>query len=94
MPDGVAADQAIQFVITGDRNVINYNPQHATGNGTNVTTTGAGLIAVTGSQTASGAGSSVAGTQATNGEGSIIVGAIAGVAAVVVALLVAAGWKP
>jgi AbiTii len=145
VPDGVAADQATQFVITGDRNVINYSPQHATGSGTNVTSTGAGPAVVTGSQTASGAGASVAGTQGASGEGasvtggqvvqagrdavvagrdsngtsagpaeqpvkeswwtslrkrgvvttiSIIVTAIAGVAAVVVTIMVAAGWKP
>lgn len=147
MPAGEAADKATQFVITGDRNVITYSPQRAAAGGTNVTVTGPGArpVAVTGSQTASGAGSSVSGIQAASGEGSsvmsgqavqagrdaivagrdstvtsagaaeqsvkeswwtslrkrgvvttisIIVGAIAGVAAVVVALLVAVGWKP
>jgi hypothetical protein len=30
VPDKQAADQVVQFVITGDRSVINYSPQHAT----------------------------------------------------------------
>jgi hypothetical protein len=134
VPDGAAADQAIRLVVNGDRNVINYSPQHAGNGGTNVTVSGpgAGPVAVTGSQTASGAGSSVTSAQpvhagrdaivagrdstVTSADGagepveeswwtslhkrgvvttiSIIVGAIAGVAAVIIALLVAAGWKP
>jgi hypothetical protein len=148
VPNGAAADQAIRLVVNGDRNVINYSPQHAGDGGTNATVggPGAGPVAVTGSQTASGAGASVAGTQAAaGGEGasvtggqvvqagrdavvagrdstgtcadpaeqpvkenwwtslrkrgvvttiSIIVTAIAGVAVVVVTIMVAAGWKP
>ena len=153
VPDKLAADQVAQFVITGDRAVINYSPQHASGGGTNVTVAdGAAPAPVTvsgphgtavGSQTASGAGSSVVGTQAAGGEGSsvaggqamhagrdavaagrdaavpgadgqpakdgwwarlrkrgavvafsTIIGAIAAVVGVVVAILIAAGWKP
>ena len=74
VPDKVAADQVVQFVITGDRAVINYSAQHAAGEGTNVmvadaaasslVTVSAGHGTAIGSQTASGAGSSVVGTQA------------------------------
>jgi AbiTii len=153
LPDNLAADQVIQLVITGNRNVINYSPQHASVGGTNVrvadgatfgpvSVSGAHGTAI-GSQTASGAGSSAVGTQSASGEGSsvaggqavhaghdavaagrnaavpgavgqpakegwwarlrkrgavvaffIIIGAIASVAGVVVAILLAAGWKP
>jgi hypothetical protein len=34
VPDKQAADQVVQFVITGDRSVINYSPQHAAVGGT------------------------------------------------------------
>jgi AbiTii len=84
VPDKQAADQVVQFVITGDRAVINYSPQHATGSGTNVTVAGhpaPGPVTVSGaqgsaigSQTASGANSSVVGTQAANGAGASAVG--------------------
>jgi hypothetical protein len=84
VPDKQAADQVVQFVITGDRAVINYSPQHATGSGTNVMVAGhpaPGPVTVSGaqgsaigSQTASGANSSVVGTQAANGAGSSVVG--------------------
>ena len=40
VPAKQAADQVVQFVITGDRSVINYSPQHATDGGTNVTVAG------------------------------------------------------
>jgi hypothetical protein len=150
VPDKTAADQAIQFVVTGDRSVINYTVQHAADGGTNVavnsgdesgpvTVAGAHGSAI-GSQTASGENSSVVGSQEASGAGSsvigavqaggdavaagrdasvpageppvkegfwarlrkrgavvafaIIVGSLAGVAGVVVAILVAAGWKP
>jgi hypothetical protein len=84
VPDKVAADQAVQFVITGDRPTIHYSPQQATGGGTNVavgggpapgpvTVSGANGSAI-GSQTASGPNSSVVGTQAANGAGSSMVG--------------------
>ena len=153
VPDRAAADQAVQFVVTGDRSVINYTVQQAADGGTNVTVnseSAAGPVTVSGaqgsaigSQTASGANSSVVGRQEASGaaasvvggqavqagrdavtagqdaavpgageqpvkEGwwarlrkrgavvafATIVGAIAGVAAVVVAIAVAAGWKP
>jgi hypothetical protein len=152
VPDKTAADQAVQFVVTGKRPVINYTVQHAADGGTNVAVNsegGAGPVTVSGahgsaigSQTADGANSSVVGNQETSGAGSslvggqavqagrdaatagqdaavhgageqpvkegwwarlrkrgavvafaTIVGAIACVAAVVVAILVAAGWK-
>ena len=153
VPNKQAADQVVQFVITGDRSVINYSPQHAVGGGTNVTVNGRsapGPVTVSGaygsaisSQTASGANSSVTGSQAATGAHSsvvggqavqasrdavaagrdatitgtsgqevkegfwarlrkrglvvsfaIIIGAIATVAGVVIAILVAAGWRP
>jgi hypothetical protein len=83
VPDKLAADQAIQFVITGDRATINYAPQHATGSGTNVAvaTPAAGPVNVSGaagtaigSQTASGANSSVVGSQAVQGDHNAIAG--------------------
>ena len=40
VPDKPAADQAVQFVVTGDRPVINYSLQHAADGGTNVTVDG------------------------------------------------------
>jgi hypothetical protein len=153
VPDKAAADQAVQFVVTGKRPVINYTVQRAAGSGTNVAVNSqdaAGPVTVSGahgsaigSQTAGGANSSVVGSQEASGTGSsivggqavragrdaviagqdaaadgtgeqpveegwwawlrkrgavvafaIIVGAIASVAAVAVAILVAAGWKP
>ena len=149
VPDKMAADQGVKFVLTGDRSVFNYIVQHAADGGTNVAAT-AGPVAVAGanstavgSQTASGANSSVVGSQEASGAGSSVVGgqsshagrdvvsaghdadvraageqpvhegwwarlrkrgavvafaaivtAIAGVAGVVVAIMVAAGWKP
>jgi AbiTii len=149
VPDRQAADRVIQFVFTGDRSVLNYTVQHASGGGTNVAAAdgptavaGAGGTAI-GSQTASGANSSVVGTQEASGAGATvtgvqstragrdattagrdaavpsageqpvkegwwarlrkrgvvvafatIVGAIAAVAGVVVAIMIAAGWKP
>jgi AbiTii-like protein len=36
VPDKTAADQAVQFVVTGKRPVINYTVQHAADGGTNV----------------------------------------------------------
>ena len=74
VPDKVAADQAVQFVITGDRPTIHYSSQQATGGGTNVAVSGGaapGPVTVAdargsaiGSQTANGADSSVVSTQA------------------------------
>jgi hypothetical protein len=153
MPDKVAADQAVQFVVTGDRPVINYTVQHAADGGANVavaagsapgpvTVSGAHGTAI-GSQTASGANSSVVGSQDASGANSsvvggqgvqagrdaatsgrdtatlsagdlpvkegwwarlrkrgavvafaTIIGAIAGVAGVVLVIMIAAGWKP
>lgn len=153
VPDKAAADQAVRFVITGKRPVINYTVQHAAGGGTNVAVNSeveAGPVTVAGahgsaigSQTASGANPSVVGTQEAQGAGSsvaggqavqagrdavtagqdatvhdageqpveegwwarlrkrgavvafaTIVGSLAAVAAVVIAILIAAGWKP
>jgi AbiTii len=154
VPDKQAADQVMQFVITGDRSVINYIVQHAAGDGAVTAVAGgagAGPVAVSsgdgtaiGSQTASGANSSVVGSQTASGANSsvvggqsaragrdvvtagqdaavppageqqpvkegwwarlrkrgavvafaTIIGALAGVAGVVIAIMVAAGWKP
>jgi hypothetical protein len=71
VPDRQAADQVVQFVITCDRSVINYSPQHATGNGTNVTVSGA---ATAGSVTVAGADGSATGSQAATGPNSSVVG--------------------
>jgi|HubBroStandDraft_3_1064219.scaffolds.fasta_scaffold101929_2 hypothetical protein len=80
VPDQMAADQAVHFVITGDRTTIYYNSQHAADGGTNVAV-GVGSAAVSGphgsaigSQTASGANSSVVGGQAATGANSSVVG--------------------
>jgi AbiTii len=74
VPDKLAADGAVQFVITGDRTVIHYSRQQAADGGTNVTVASnpsTGTVAVagahgsaTGSQAANGAHSAVAGIQA------------------------------
>jgi hypothetical protein len=83
VPDKLAADQATQFVITGDRPTINYSSQHATAGGTNVTvgTAASGPVTVSGgygtaigSQAANGANSSVAGSQAVQGDHNAIAG--------------------
>jgi len=84
VPDKQAADQVVQFVITGDRSVINYSPQHAADGGTNVTVDGRatpGPVTVSGahgtaigSQTVSGANSSVVGSQNASGADSSVVG--------------------
>ena len=74
VPDRLAADQAVQFVVTGKRPVVHYTVQQAADGGTNVTVGGVpatGPVTVSGahgnaigSQTASGANSSVVGGQA------------------------------
>jgi hypothetical protein len=46
VPSGLAAGLAIQFVITGDVTSINYSPQTAVGDGTNVTVGGLGAAPV------------------------------------------------
>jgi hypothetical protein len=153
VPDKQAADQVVQFVITGDRSVINYTVQQAADGGANVTVGGGsvpGPVTVSGahgtaigSQTASGANSSVVGSQDASGADSsvvggqavqagrdavaagqdartttaedqpvkggwwarlrkrgaivafsTIIGAAAAIAGVVVAIMIAAGWKP
>jgi len=83
VPDKLAADQATQFVITGDRPTINYSSQRAADGGTNVAVVGAsapGPVTVSGthgsaigSQTASGANSSVVGSQAVQADHDAIV---------------------
>jgi AbiTii len=88
VPDKLAADQATQFVITGDRPTINYSSQYATDSGTNVavgaptsgpvTVSGVHGTAI-GSQTASGTNSSVVGSQATQGNHSAIAGRAANI---------------
>jgi len=84
VPDKTAADQAVQFVVTGKRPVINYTVQRAADGGTNVAVNSeyqAGPVAVSGArgsaignQTASGANSSVVGSQDASGAGSGVVG--------------------
>jgi hypothetical protein len=140
VPDSSAADQAVRFILTGDRAMVNYTVQHAADGGTNVTVNGGGKTgpvtvsgkggSAIGNQEASGANSSVVGSQSAQAGGdlviggrdaavppassqpakegwwarlrkrgavvafSTIIGAIAAVAGVVVAILIAAGWKP
>lgn len=153
VPATAAADQVVQFVVTGDRSVINYTVQQAADGGTNVTVnsrSGKGPVTVAGgqrtaigSQSASGTNSSVTGTQAAVADSSVaggqavhtghdaaaagrdasvtgsgeqppahegwwarlrkrgaivafatVIGSIAAIAAVIVTILIAAGWKP
>lgn len=76
IPDKAAADQVIQFVVAGDRSVINYTVQHAADGGSNIAVgSAAGPVAASGahgsaigSQTASGANSSVAGSQSVHAD--------------------------
>jgi hypothetical protein len=63
VPAKSAADQATQFVLTGDRPTVVYSPLNATNGGTAI-----------GSQTASGAGSSIVGTQTVRGSHSQLAG--------------------
>jgi len=81
VPDKLAADEAVHFVVTGDRPTIHYSSQHAAGAGTNVTVgaSAPGPVTVSGahgsaigSQTASGANSSLVGSQAANGANSSV----------------------
>lgn len=83
VPDKLAADQATQFMITGNRPTINYSLQHATDGGTNaaVAPPVSGPVIVSGgqgtaigSQTASGANSSVVGSQTAQGDHNAIAG--------------------
>jgi hypothetical protein len=83
VPDKLAADLVIQFVITGDRPTIHYNSQHGADGGTNVAVVGAsapGQVTVSGgdgraigSQSASGANSSVVGSQAVQADRDAVV---------------------
>jgi len=84
VPDQRAADQAVQFVVTGDRNTIYYGSQHADGGGTNAAVNGGSAPesmivsgaygSAVGTQTASGTNSNVVGSQAANGAGSSVAG--------------------
>ncbi|MDQ2882154.1 MAG: hypothetical protein M3Y48_13280 [Actinomycetota bacterium] len=83
VPDKLAADQATQFVITGNRPTINYSLQHATHGGTNVAVAppvsgpvivSGGQGTAIGSQTASGVNSSVVGSQTVQGDHNAIAG--------------------
>ena len=80
VPDKLAADQVVQFVMTGDRSVLNCTVQHASGGSTNVaaadgpTVVAAGGGTAIGSQTASGANSSVVGAQEASGAGASVTG--------------------
>ena len=84
VPDRNAADQAVQFILTGDRATVHYTVQQAADGGTNLTVNSggeAGPVTVSGrdgsaigSQTASGANSSVVGSQEASGAKSNVVG--------------------
>jgi hypothetical protein len=103
------AHQMVQFLFTGDRPVINYISQHAVGGGANSSVAGgqavqAGRDAVTAGQHAAGPG----GGEQPMKEGwwarlrkrgavvafATIISALAGVAGVVIAIMITAGWKP
>jgi hypothetical protein len=71
VPDKFAADDAVQFVITGDRPVIHYSRQQAADGGTNVMVVG---DPSTGTVTVSGAHGSAIGSQAANGANSTATG--------------------
>ena len=82
-PDKLAADQAVQFVVTGDRATVNYTSQRAVDGGSNLTVASAepGPVIVSGgsgtaigSQTASGTNSSVLGTQTVQGTSNAVAG--------------------
>lgn len=83
VPDKEVADQAVQYLITGKRATVHITRQDAGQGGTNVavapsgsnpvmTVSGAGTAI--GSQTASGAGSSVVGSQEINGSDNSVAG--------------------
>jgi hypothetical protein len=81
VPDKTAADQAVQFVVTGKRPVINYTVQRAADGGTNVAVNSGDKA---GPVTVSGAHGSVVGGQAvqagrdafTAGQGAAMPGAV------------------
>jgi hypothetical protein len=103
------AHQVVQFVFTGDRPVINYISQHAASGGGNSSVAGGQAVqasrdAVTAGQDAAVPGS---GEQPVKegwwarlrNRGAVvafatIIGALAGFAGVVIAIMIAAGWKP
>ncbi|WP_410648046.1 hypothetical protein [Amycolatopsis sp. cmx-4-54] len=64
IPAQEAADQVVQFIITGDRAVITYSPQITGDHGTNITASGAHSTAV-GGQTVTGDNNTTAGRDAT-----------------------------
>jgi len=103
------AHQVVQFVFTGDRPVINYISQHAAGGGANSGVVGgqavqAGRDAITAGQDAAVPG----GEEQPVKEGwwarlrkrgavvafATIISALVGVAGVVIAIMIAAGWEP
>lgn len=80
VPTQAAADQAVQFVLTGERPTINITAQH-TNSGPNVSAPSAQSAVLAsnnstavGSQTASGENSTVVGTQAAHGDNTTITG--------------------
>ncbi|MGW3994326.1 AbiTii domain-containing protein [Amycolatopsis sp. NPDC004772] len=80
VPTKIAADQAVQLVITGERPTINITNQH-TDTGPNISTqaahsatVAAGQSTAIGNQTASGENSTVIGAQAANGDSATVNG--------------------
>jgi hypothetical protein len=80
VPTQIAADQAIQFILTGERPTINHITQR-TGGGTNVAApsaqsvvTASGAGTAIGSQTASAENSSIAGVQSVHGDNATVAG--------------------
>ena len=87
VPTKAAADQAIHFILTGERATINITTQHST-TGPNVSAPGAQAAVVAsenstavGSQTASGDNSIAVGVQNTHGDNPTVVGRDAAVSA-------------
>ena len=71
LPDKLAADQVVQFLITGDRNVTTVSPQRASDGGTNVAVTGSSAA---GPVTVSGAHGNAVGSQTVEAGNDAIVG--------------------
>jgi hypothetical protein len=103
------AHQVVQFVFTGDRPVINYISQHAAGGGGNSSVAGGQAVQVGRNAVTAGQDVAVPGSgkqpvkegwwARLRKRGAVvavatIIGALAGLAGVVIAIMIAAGWKP
>lgn len=103
------AHQMVQFVFTGDRPVINYISQHAADGGTNSSVADGQAVQAEHDAVAAGQDAAVPGGEGQpvkegwwarlRKRGAVVafatlIGALAGVAGVVIAIMIAAGWKP